>query len=151
MFLYICLIVGFIALDQITKYLAIVYLKGQGTKPLLDGVLHLTYTENSGAAFSILKGKQSFLVLFTSLAMAGIFVYLVKLTHTENSHWVVKLSLAMLVGGGIGNLVDRLRFGSVVDFIDFRIINFAIFNVADVFVVLSVALLFVSTFFIKEM
>ncbi len=138
-----------IALDQYTKYLAELYLKGNRTYPLIDGVLHFTYTENTGAAFSTMKGMQSFLVIVTSIAMAVMFVYMVKLGEAGGKVFL-RLGMAFVIAGGIGNLIDRLRFGYVIDFIDFRLINFAIFNVADAFITVGVIMLFIDTFFISK-
>ncbi len=146
MLLYTIIILISIALDQISKYYAVTVLKEIGTKPLIQDALHFTYAENTGAAFSILKGMQSFLVLFTSLAMAALFVFLFKIDKSPEYSTLIKVSLALLIGGGIGNLIDRIRLGYVIDFIDFRLINFAVFNIADSFVVISVGLMFIALF-----
>ncbi len=150
MIIYTLIILISIALDQLSKYLVVTKLKDVGTKPLIQNVLHFTYAENTGAAFSMLKGMQSFLVLFTSLAMAALFVYLVKISKSPDYSVLLKVSFAMLIGGGIGNLIDRLRLGYVIDFIDFRLIKFAIFNIADSFVVISVILMIIAVFIERE-
>lgn len=144
--LYALIVVIAIFVDQISKWLVVNHLKDAGTLPLIKDVLHLTYSENDGAAFSILKGMQSFLVIFTSIAMALMFVYMVKLGEKKGSG-LLSLALSFVIAGGIGNLIDRLRMGYVVDFVDFRLINFAIFNVADVFITVGAALLIVDTLF----
>ncbi len=150
MIIYTILIIVSIVIDQFTKYLAVVNLKPISTKPLIQDAFHFTYVENSGAAFSIMKGKQTFLVLFTSFAMAALFIYLVKLTKNPNSSVLIKISVALLIGGGIGNLIDRVKCGYVVDFIDVRLINFAVFNMADVFVVVAVIIMLFSVIIEKE-
>ncbi len=137
MTLYLAIIITTIALDQISKYLAVAFLKPIGTLPIIKNALHLTYSENTGAAFSILRGKQLFLISITILAMLFMLGYLYKWSQVDGQHWQ-KMCFALIIGGGIGNLIDRIRIGYVVDFIDFRLINFAIFNVADSFIVVGV-------------
>jgi signal peptidase II len=128
-------------MDQISKYLVLEYLKGHGSIPLLDGIFHLTYAENTGAAFSIFTDMQLFLKIITSIFSVILFIYLATLTKKEAKLSIKSLSLALIIGGALGNLIDRFRFNFVVDFFDFRLINFAIFNVADIFIVLGSILL----------
>jgi signal peptidase II len=128
-------------MDQISKYLVLEYLKGHGSIPLLDGIFHLTYAENTGAAFSIFTDMQLFLKIITSIFSVILFIYLATLTKKEAKLSIKSLSLAFIIGGALGNLIDRFRFNFVVDFFDFRLINFAIFNVADIFIVLGSILL----------
>ncbi len=144
--LYILLIILLIIADQVTKYLAVMNLEPIETMPLIQDVLHLTYTENTGAAFSIFRNQKFFLIILTSLAMLGILIYLIKLIKTP-SNILLKISLSMILAGGIGNIIDRFRLGYVVDFIDFRLINFAIFNVADIFIVIGAGLLLLDSLF----
>lgn len=138
-----------IVIDQYTKYLAVSHLKGNPSFPIIDGVLHFTYTENTGAAFSILRGMQSFLVIVTSIGMALMFVFLVKM-NGESDKILLRVSLALVISGGIGNLIDRLRLGYVVDFVDFRLINFAVFNLADAFITIGAILIIIDTFFVSK-
>lgn len=135
-------------LDQLTKYWASLQIKPHNTLPLIENVLHFTYAENTGAAFSIFRGMQSFLVLLTSLGMVLIFVYMVRLKGDGKG--LLKLSLALILAGGVGNLIDRLRLGYVIDFIDVRLINFAIFNVADICISIGVILLIVDSLFFSK-
>ncbi len=140
MLLYLVIIGAVIALDQLSKYLVVVYLKSRNSIAIIKDALHLTYSENTGAAFSMLRDKQLLLVVITIIAMLLMTVYLLKWSQSEGYFWQ-KGCLALIIGGGIGNLIDRIRFGFVVDFIDFRLINFAIFNIADSFIVVgSIAL-----------
>lgn len=137
-----------VVLDQLTKYWVVLQIKPQKTLPLIENVLHFTYAENTGAAFSIFRGRQSFLVLLTSIGMALIFVYMVSIKGEGKG--LLKLSMALILAGGIGNLIDRLRLGYVVDFIDVRLINFAIFNVADICISIGVFLLVVDSLFVSK-
>ncbi len=145
MIIYTIIILIAIIIDQVTKYIVITKLKPIQSVEVLNNVFGFTYAENKGAAFSILNGMQTFLVLFTAFAMAGMFVYLYRLTKIPSS-LIVKIAIAMLIGGGIGNLIDRVRYGYVVDFIELKFVNFAIFNVADIFVCIAVTLICISTF-----
>lgn len=128
----IILVVGIVALDQITKYWAATAVRAAGSIPLIDGVFYFTYTENRGAAFSILQGQRWFFIVITILLM-GLLLWLLKKGYVRNL-WG-RLSMLFVLAGALGNFVDRLRLGYVIDLFDFRLINFAIFNVADVFVV----------------
>jgi signal peptidase II len=139
--IYSAIIVVGIILDQVTKALAVAYLKAIETLPLIEGVLHLTYAENTGMAFGMLKEHRwVFMVTSTILILAmGFYLYAMK---SENRLYDV--AIAMVVSGGIGNMIDRIGLGYVVDFIDFRLINFAVFNGADSFVCVGAGLLMLA-------
>lgn len=149
MLLYTAIIALIIAADQVSKWLVVHYLKPQGSIPLIQDVLHLTYTENTGAAFSILQGRQFFLVGLTTIAMLAMVAYLYKLNQVAGNHFQ-KIAITLIIGGGVGNLIDRLRLGFVVDFIDFRLINFAIFNIADSCIVVGCIILIVDLLFNQQ-
>ena len=138
----IAIIVAVIGFDQLTKWIAVIYLKGAASFPLWQDVLHFTYAENKGMAFSLLSGENErwIFMLFSTVAIVGILVYLI--FWRPESRWM-QVSLAMIVGGGIGNMIDRVLLGYVVDFIDFTLIDFAIFNVADSFVCVGAGILIV--------
>ncbi len=135
-----------IILDQVSKYWVVSYLKNENSIPLIKDIFHFTYAENTGAAFSFLSGKQTFLVILTSIVMAVMLVYLYRWTKVDGEFWQ-KIALAMVIGGGIGNLIDRIRLNYVIDFLDFRAINFAIFNIADSFIVVGAIILVIATMF----
>lgn len=132
--IYIAIVLFTIFLDQYTKFLVLRYLKPIDTYPLIINVLHLTYIENTGAAFSLFTNMQFFLILITTI-FTIVLVYILFRTSKIKANLWINFSLSFIIGGAIGNLIDRLRLNFVIDFIDFRIINFAIFNFADVFVV----------------
>jgi signal peptidase II len=138
--IYFLLVIAIVVIDQISKYYAEILLYGKESYKLIEGVFHLTYARNTGAAFSILKDNQIFLKSVTAVVMVFLFFYLLKLTR-KNKQIFFKISLAFILGGGIGNLIDRVRFDYVVDYFDFTLINFAIFNVADSFVVVGTMIL----------
>lgn len=127
----IAVIVGVIGLDQLTKWLAVVNLQGEPSFPLWRDVLHFTYAENTGMAFGMLKDHRWVFMVFSTIAIVALAVYLFR--FRPESRWM-QISMAFIIGGGIGNMIDRIFLGYVVDFIDFTLINFAVFNVADSFV-----------------
>ncbi|NLN14167.1 MAG: signal peptidase II [Tissierellia bacterium] len=128
----------FIFLDQISKYAAVKYLKGQKPVVIIENLLQFTYVENRGAAFGILQGKRTLFLIITIAVVLIITLYLIRYYHQMNK--VTKISFALLIAGAIGNLIDRVRLGYVVDFISVRLINrydFPVFNIADICVVIS--------------
>ena len=133
------IIAGSVLLDQWTKVLAVEYLKGQAARPLIPGIINLTYTENTGAAFGMMKGYRWFFITLSCAAIAAMVVYLIWKRNKLNP--MLAVSLSMIIGGGIGNQIDRFANGYVVDFLDFAFMKFAVFNVADSFVTVGAALL----------
>ena len=126
-----------VALDQWTKYLTIIHLKGQPAIPLIEGVLELQYLENRGAAFGVMQGQQIFFVIFTIILMAVILFYYMRMPD-GNRFLPMRILMIAVVAGAIGNFIDRCRFHYVVDMIYFKLIDFPIFNVADCYVTVSV-------------
>ncbi|MBR7142374.1 MAG: signal peptidase II [Clostridia bacterium] len=120
-----------VALDQLTKALAVVFLKGQPSFILWEGVFQLTFVTNKGAAFSILQNQRWVFIVVSLLAM-GLLIWM--LARKMFCGKLLLTSLCLILAGGVGNLIDRIALGYVVDFFDFCLINFAIFNVADVFI-----------------
>ena len=137
-----------IALDQVTKLWAVNTLVGKGAMPFISGILGFRYTENTGAAFSILREKQLFLILLTSVIIIALIGFFIKSLRTD-VHVVVRVAYMFLIAGAIGNLIDRVRLNFVIDFLEFRFIQFPIFNVADMCVVVGVSLLAIGTLFLK--
>jgi signal peptidase II len=115
------------------------------TYPLINNVFHLTYVENRGAAFGILQNRQWFFILITFIVLAVVIFYIYNKKDKLNNFLLI--ALAMIVGGAIGNLIDRMIRGFVVDFFDFTLINFAVFNIADCFVVVGTILLAIYIIF----
>jgi len=144
---YIALI---IFIDHLTKYLAKIKFSSGKELTLVQNYLELTYVENRGAAFGILKEKKFFLVGFTIFAVCYMFYYLV--VNRNLNKWY-RVSLILIISGAIGNLIDRIFRGYVIDFIHFYIkdiFDWPVFNVADISVVLGSILLGISMIFIKE-
>lgn len=126
-----------LAADQISKFFVREYLAAVDTLPLIPDALHLTYVENRGAAFGILQDKQwVFIVLTIVITVFAVYLLAAKKISGRLEIW----ALFLIVSGGIGNLIDRIFFGFVTDFIDFRLIRFYVFNIADCCVVIGVCL-----------
>lgn len=138
--MYILLIIVLILADQISKIAVQQMLTERLSLPIIQGVFHLTYIENRGAAFGLMQGKQIF---FAAVAILVTVVGLVCI-YKKNYGKLVNISICMIIAGAIGNLIDRLKLGYVVDFLDFRIIWNYVFNLADVFVIVGTALLCLS-------
>lgn len=136
---YIFIIVLLTGIDQWTKYIAETQLKPIESIPLIRDVFHLTYATNTGAAFSILRDKQVLLIIVSIITVLALVCYLIKIK--KKGATTLKIALSLIIGGALGNLIDRIRLNYVTDFLDFTLIDFAIFNFADVFVILGVALL----------
>ncbi|SHF67494.1 signal peptidase II . Aspartic peptidase. MEROPS family A08 [Desulfofundulus australicus DSM 11792] len=125
-----------LVVDQFSKGL-VQYLMYEGQSvPVIPHVFHLTYVRNPGAAFGLFAHRTAFFIVATLLVVAGAVAGALRLPP---GHRLLRLSLGLVVGGAIGNLIDRLRFGLVVDFLDFRI--WPVFNLADTAIVTGAFLL----------
>ena len=137
-----------LVLDQFTKHLAVVHLKNQPAYVIIDGVLELQYLENRGSAFGMLQNQKVFILFVGIVFLAVLLFFLFKLPEQKKFR-IVHVLLAVIVAGGIGNMIDRFRLDYVVDFISFVLINYPIFNVADIYVTTATAaLLFFLCFFL---
>ncbi len=146
-FLMMFLLIG---LDQYTKYLAVFHLKGQPAFPIIEGVFELNYLENRGAAFGMLQNQKVFFVFIASAILIAIIYVLFKIPEGRKYVWMHFL-LVLIASGAVGNMIDRIRLEYVVDFFYFVLINFPIFNVADIYVsVACVLLAVVLLFYYKE-
>lgn len=141
MFIWFVLMALIVFADQLTKYFTVLYLKPVDTYPIIQDFLHLTYVENRGAAFGMLADNRWVFMSISTVAILLLGVYLV---WKKPESKLECLSLAFIIGGGIGNMIDRVALGYVVDMIDFRVIRFAVFNVADSFVCVGAGLLMLS-------
>lgn len=145
-------IAALVGVDQWIKIWAIENLQGQPSRSFLPigdfDWMHLTYTENTGAAFSILSGSRVFLIVFPLIM---IVVCIVMLHRFYREHRWVLVTLPLMIAGGIGNLIDRIfRGGAVVDYLDLQLFDFAIFNFADCCVSVGVILLITCILFVEK-
>lgn len=134
-----------VALDQVSKQLVRQSLDLYVAVPVLGNFFRLTYVENSGIAFGISVGRA--LPIFTALSLLAIGMIVVFLYYEHKSHLVIRISLALILGGAIGNFIDRILFGRVVDFLDFGLgsYRFFVFNLADTAVTIGVTLYLIFT------
>lgn len=138
---WIAAIVGLV-LDQVSKYWVVQNFNLEETRPLLPGVFHLTYVINTGAAFSLLTGKAEWLrwlSLAVSLGLIALALFGPLLNIFE------QLGYGLILGGALGNGIDRFVGGRVVDFLDFRLIQFPLFNLADVFINIGIVCLLIAS------
>ena len=139
-----------ILLDQATKYLAVAKLKDQASFVILKGVFELHYLENHGAAFGILQGKKMFFITIT-LVMIIVLAYVYGRIPLERQFYPLHGICIALFSGAIGNFIDRVLHNYVIDFFYFSLINFPVFNVADIYVTCAMALFIVLfLFYYKE-
>ncbi|MBR8834678.1 MAG: lipoprotein signal peptidase [Stigonema ocellatum SAG 48.90 = DSM 106950] len=129
-------------LDQLTKHWVVQTFRFGQTQPLIRGVFHLTYVTNTGAAFSLFAGKVEWL-RWLSLAVSCALIALALFGRALN-RWD-QVGYGLILGGAIGNGIDRFVLGHVVDFLDFRLINFPVFNLADTFINIGIVCLLIST------
>ena len=148
-FLYYALFAGgIVVLDQITKYLTVANIAYQGHQPFLHGFVCFTYHRNEGAAFSSFEGQQwLFALIFIVLTGLILWEYFKKpMPFTKFERWMI----AAIYGGGLGNMIDRVRLGYVVDMIMTEFVDFAIFNVADCFITCGCIAMMVSLIFFNK-
>ena len=139
---------GIVAADQIVKYLVVSGIALHAQVPVIEGLFHLTYVQNDGAAFSILKGQQwLFALMFAVLTVAVIWEFWKKkMPFTGFDRWCI----AAIWAGGLGNMIDRLRLGYVVDMIEVEFMQFPVFNVADCFITCGCFALLISLVFFNR-
>jgi signal peptidase II len=135
-----------VCLDQWTKYLAVAHLKQQPDIILIPKVLQLHYLENTGAAFSMLENKMLLFYISTPIIVALIFYIYIRISGIASARHL-QILLVLIMAGAIGNFIDRILHQYVVDFIYFSLIDFPVFNVADIYVTCSVILLFLLILF----
>ena len=138
-----------VAVDQISKYFAVINLKGRENAVWIKNVFELQYVENDGAAFSSFSGKQGFLLAVTIAVMLFVIFEFVRIPDGKRYMWL-RIDFLMIVAGALGNMIDRVRQGYVVDFFYFVPINFPRFNVADIYVTLAMPLLIILLFFVYK-
>ena len=139
----------FVAFDQYTKYLAVIHLKDKPAFIIFNGVLELNYLENKGAAFGMLQNQKAFFI-FVAIVVLSVIGYVLFKMPDHEKYRILHLLLSLITAGAIGNMIDRIRLNYVVDFIYFVLINFPIFNVADIYVTVSTAALIILLLFVYK-
>ncbi|MCD7891762.1 MAG: signal peptidase II [Ruminococcus sp.] len=147
--LLILMIIALIGADQAVKYWAVAELKPKGTMEFIHfgdfKIFDLTYLENDGAIFGSMSGKRWFLIGFTAIVVAVGIVILFKFRKRSK---LLNCALVLFIAGGIGNLIDRIRFGYVIDLFELKLFDFAIFNVADIYATFAVILIVIYVLFV---
>ena len=147
--IYLAIIAGLLLIDQLSKWLVMKYMALYEPITLIPHVLGLRYTRNTGAAWSILEGKMGLFYIITIVAV-GIFSYLLITEGNLTTKRLYTFSLLLMIAGSLGNFIDRLVYQSVTDFIEFLFIRFPIFNFADTFLTIGVALFALCILFGKD-
>lgn len=138
-----------VGIDQITKRLATKFLMNKNPVVLIDKVLEFTYTENRGAAFGILQNKQILFYILTVIVLILLMYMLHKMSFTKGN-MVFFIILSLIFSGAVGNFIDRVKNQYVVDFIYFKIINFPVFNFADICITCGCILMILLLFTTKQ-
>lgn len=136
-----------IFIDQISKFFVVSFLKDTPPLVIIENFLNFFYLENRGAAFGIFQGNMILFSIITILVLGFLIIFLIK--NYRKSSIVLKTSIALIIGGAVGNFIDRIRLNYVVDFISFKIFgrDFAVFNFADCFIVIGTFLLMLMLIF----
>jgi len=140
---------GVVLLDQLTKQgIRSTFVYGE-SRPIIDGFFNLVYVRNDGAAWNILSGQSIILILVSVVVLALLLIYRRSFLQEKFSH---KILLGLMVGGIVGNLIDRIRFGWVTDFLDFQFssYHYPSFNVADSAICIAVGLYIITNLFSKQ-
>ena len=145
--LYLVLFFAMVGIDIMTKDLVVARIPLGRTIPIIEDVIHFTYVRNTGAAFGIFANNTAALTVVSVVILLALLGGLFCAKPKDES---VKLAFCMICSGAVGNLIDRISLGYVVDFIDFRLINFAVFNLADCFVCIGAFLLVIYILFHKD-
>ena len=135
--------------DQLTKHLAVVRLKNQAAYNLINGILEFNYLENRGAAFGVLQNQKYFFV-FVALIFIGVIVFVLIKVQMQTKYDSLNILLVMIAAGAVGNMIDRVRYDYVVDFIYLVCIQFPIFNVADIYVTTATVILVFQILFVYK-
>lgn len=136
--------------DQWTKHLAVVNLKDQDSFTIIEGVFKLQYLENRGAAFGLLQDQRIYFYFSMLLITVLVIVFYMRVPMTKK-YLPLRICAVFILAGGLGNFIDRVRLNYVVDFFYFELIDFPIFNVADIYVTVTMfVLLYLIFFFYKE-
>lgn len=145
-FIMILILIG---IDQFTKHLAVIHLKDKPAYSIIDGVFELNYLENRGAAFGMLQNQKGFFILISCIVLIAICYILFKMPE-DKKYNILHVLLVLIASGAIGNMIDRIRLEYVVDFFYFVLINFPIFNMADIYVSVACVLLAIVMLFVYQ-
>lgn len=144
------MIIVAVLFDQWTKFLAVTHLKDSPSYVIIEDVFELHYLENQGAAFGILQNQQLFFLISGIVVFIAATFFYIRMPHTKRFN-LLRVCLVLIISGAIGNMIDRVRLQYVVDFFYFKLIDFPIFNVADIYVtVAAIGLVILILFYYKD-
>ena len=139
-----------VAVDQITKYIALTQLKPIGSVTFIDGFMDFTFVENRGAAFGIFSGK-TWLLLVISIIICAVLVWAMTKMPKTKEYRKLRVTFVLILSGAVGNIIDRAMRGYVVDFFEFTFIKWPVFNMADIYVVVgTIVMAVIIMFFMKD-
>lgn len=134
------------AFDQLTKYIIVSKYALYESTPIINDVFHITYIQNRGVAWGMFQGKRPIFLIITAIVLVGVFFIYNNICDNKKYRFL-SILLTILTSGAIGNMIDRVKQGFVVDFFDFKLINFPVFNVADIYVTVSMFFLLILVIF----
>ena len=139
-----------VAVDQITKYIALTQLKTIGSVTFIDGFMDFTFVENRGAAFGIFSGK-TWLLLVISIIICAVLVWAMTKMPKTKEYRKLRVTFVLILSGAVGNIIYRALRGYVVDFFEFTFIKWPVFNMADIYVVVgTIVMAVIIMFFMKD-
>lgn len=144
---YIIIGIAALILDIVTKHWAVTNIMGTNGVPIIEDIFHLTYLENRGVAFGMMQDMRA---VFVTMSIIVLFILALYFYRVRNKNVWLKLGTALIYSGSIGNMIERVTKGYVVDFLDFRIINFPIFNIADIAVCIGAGALIIHFIFFAD-
>ncbi|MBQ9748091.1 MAG: signal peptidase II [Clostridia bacterium] len=147
MILWTIIIIASVLLDQLSKWIVVRTMPLYDTIPLIDGFFSLTHIRNKGAAWGMFSDSRWVFIIATAIAL---IVLPLLLYRYRKLHFMFGLPLSLIIGGAAGNMIDRVFLGYVVDFMEFTFIDFPVFNVADVFIVVGTVMMMVYILFIDR-
>ncbi len=148
-FIDLVVVAALVAIDQALKLWATSVLAPVGSMPFIPYFMELRFVLNEGAAFSMLSGKQTLLIVITGAALLAV-AYWVFFRCRGTQHRLERISMLLILAGGIGNLIDRVANGCVVDYLNFLFIDFPVFNFADICVCVGVGLYILYSLFVED-
>ena len=149
MFLPIIFVALLTSIDQLTKYIIKSKFVLFESKEVIKNIFAITYIHNEGAAWGVMKGGRIFFLILTSLVVVGCFYILYNIIGNRK-YIMLTICIITLISGAVGNMIDRFEYGYVIDFLDFKMINFPVFNVADIYVTVSMIVVLVLMIFIYK-
>jgi signal peptidase II len=137
------------ALDRLSKYMAVVKLKGNEPVKFFGDSFELFYLENQGAAWGILSGKIWLLIIFTAIVLCLLLFFYYRIPNDKH-FLMLRIALLLIISGALGNIIDRIRFKYVIDFLYAKFIDFPVFNVADCYVTVGTFMLIIGLLFVYK-